>query len=142
MGIPDWALRWAGRLNVPAYRLTRGRLFGTVGGAPILLLDTIGRRSGEKRTAPVVYLRDGGNFVVIGSNAGNTRTPAWAHNLRANPDADVQVRGERRAVRARIAEGDERAALWRKANEMYSGFDDYEANTDRKISVFVLEPRT
>jgi deazaflavin-dependent oxidoreductase (nitroreductase family) len=141
MGIPAWALRWTGRFNVPLYRLTRGRLFGTVGGAPILLLETIGRKSGQRRTAPVVYLRDGERLVVIGSNAGNLRPPAWALNLNANPDAEVQVGGERRSVRARVAEGDERAELWRKANEMYSGFDDYEENTDREIAVFVLEAR-
>jgi deazaflavin-dependent oxidoreductase (nitroreductase family) len=77
---------------------------------------------------------------VIGSNAGNDRAPAWSLNLRENPDAEVQVRGERRRVRAHIAEGEERAELWRRVNEQYGGFDDYSARTARDISVFVLEP--
>jgi F420H(2)-dependent quinone reductase len=129
-----------GKLNVPVYRATRGRLMGRVGRAPVLLLTTTGRRSGEPRTAPVVYLADGERYVVIGSNAGNTRTPAWALNLRANPDAKVEVRGDRLPVRARVADGEERAGLWRRMNEQYAGFDDYRVRTTRDISVFVLEP--
>lgn len=76
---------------------------------------------------------------MIGSNAGNARTPAWALNLRSDPSAEVQVRGERRPVRARVAEGSERERLWRLANDHYEGFDDYADMTDRDISVFVLE---
>jgi deazaflavin-dependent oxidoreductase (nitroreductase family) len=139
MGAP--ALRWAGKLNVPIYRLSGGRLMGKIGRAPVLLLTTTGRKSGQQRTAPVVYLADGERLSVIGSNAGNARTPAWSLNLEANPDAEVEVGPERRQVRARIAEGEERADLWRRHNEQYAGFDDYEARTDRDIAVFVLEPR-
>jgi deazaflavin-dependent oxidoreductase (nitroreductase family) len=134
------ALRWAGKLNVPVYRLTGGRLMGKVGRAPVLLLTTTGRKSGQRRSAPVVYLADGERLSVIGSNAGNARTPAWSLNLKANPDAEVEVGRERRRVRARVAEGAERADLWRKHNEQYAGFDDYESRTDRDIAVFVLEP--
>jgi deazaflavin-dependent oxidoreductase (nitroreductase family) len=134
-------LRWAGKLNVPVYRATRGRLFGRIGRAPVLLLTTTGRRSGKVRTAPVLYLADGERLVVIGSNAGNERPPAWALNLRANPEAEVQVRGTRRKVRARLAEGDERDELWRRMNEQYAGFDHYRARTGRDIDLVVLEPR-
>lgn len=141
MSMPAGALKAIGKLNVPIYRLTRGRLFNKVGSAPILLLTTTGRRSGQQRTAPVLYLADGQRLVVIGSNAGNVRAPAWALNLKANPDAEVEIRGKRQSVRARVAEGDERAALWLKVNEQYAGFDDYEERTSRDIAVFVLEPR-
>lgn len=134
-------LRWLGKFNVPVYRLTRGRVLGRVGRAPVLLLTTTGRRSGEPRTAPVVFLADGERMVVIGSNAGNERPPAWALNLESNPDADVQVRGRRGKVRARIAEGEERDELWRQMNDQYAGFDDYRERTQRQINVFVLEPR-
>jgi len=134
-------LRWAGKLNIPLYRLSGGRLMGKVNQAPVLLLTTTGRKSGQARTAPVVYLADGANVVVIGSNAGHNRTPAWSLNLKANPDAEVEVGRERRPVRARVAEDDERAGLWRKHNEQYSGFDEYQARTDRDIALFVLEPR-
>jgi deazaflavin-dependent oxidoreductase (nitroreductase family) len=133
-------LRATGKLNVPVYRLTRGRLMNSVGNAPVLLLTTTGRRSGQRRTAPVCYLDDAGTIVVIGSNAGNPHAPAWSHNLKANPDAEIEIRGDRRRVRARVTEGDERADLWRKMNAQYSGFDDYEARTSRDIAVFALEP--
>jgi F420H(2)-dependent quinone reductase len=139
-GLGARGLRAVGKLNVPVYRLTNGRLMGHIGRAPVLLLTTTGRKSGEQRTAPVVYLADGDRYAVIGSNAGNARTPAWALNLLANPEAEVQVRRAKLPVRARVAEGEERADLWRRMNEQYSGFDDYSERTDRKISVFVLEP--
>ncbi len=139
MSLPAGVLRSVGKLNVPLYRASRGRLFATWGRAPVLLLTTTGRRSGQQRTAPVVYMDDGGQLVVIGSNAGNERPPAWSLNLQANPAGTVQIGAQRRAVRARIAEGDERSELWRKVNELYAGFDDYDERTSRDIAVFVLE---
>jgi deazaflavin-dependent oxidoreductase (nitroreductase family) len=141
MAMPDSWLKATGKLNVPIYRLSRGRIFGNIGTAPVLLLTSTGRRSGQQRTAPVVFLADGECYVVIGSNAGNVRTPAWSYNLQANPDAEIELRGMRKLVRARVAAGEERAELWRKVNEMYEGFDDYDAKTPRDIAVFVLEPR-
>lgn len=138
--IPASALRAIGKLNVPLYRVSGGRIGGNLNKAPILLLTTTGRKSGEPRTAPVLYLRRGEDLVVIGSNAGNARTPAWSLNLRANPEARVEVGRDKHAVRARVAEGEERAELWKAMNVAYSGFDHYEALTDRDIRVFVLEP--
>lgn len=134
-------LRWTGKLNVPLYRISGGRVGGRINKAPVLLLTTTGRKSGQKRTAPVVYLADGDDLVVIGSNAGHSRTPAWSLNLKSNPDAEVELGRERRRVRARVSEGDERAELWRRHNEQYAGFDEYEARTGRDIALFVLEPR-
>jgi deazaflavin-dependent oxidoreductase (nitroreductase family) len=136
-------LRWVGKLNVPLYRASGGRIGGKVGKGPVLLLTTTGRKSGEKRTAPVLYLEDDGRLSVIDTNAGNTRIPAWSLNLDANPEAEVQVRGRKIAVRARAAEGEERAELWRKHNQQYAGFDDYKEilPEDRPITVYVLEPR-
>jgi F420H(2)-dependent quinone reductase len=141
MAIGDAGLRAVGKLNVPIYRATRGRLFGRVGELPVLLLTTTGRRSGAARTVPVGYMREGESFVVIGSNAGNERMPAWALNLQAHKDAEVEVRGQRHEVCARVAAEPERGELWRAINERYSGFDDYEVRTSRKILVFVLDPR-
>jgi F420H(2)-dependent quinone reductase len=134
-------LRWVGKMNVPLYRASGGRIGGKVGRAPVLLLTTTGRRSGELRTAPVVYLADGENVVVINTNAGNAPIPAWSLNLKANPEAEVELGRERRKVRARVAEGEECADLWRRHNEQYAGFERYEAQLDRAISVIVLEPR-
>lgn len=140
MSLSAGLLRAIGKLNVPLYRATRGRLFSRWADAPILLLTSIGRRSGQPRTAPVVYLADGQRIIVIGSNAGNERAPAWSFNLKANPVAEIQIGAERKGVRARVAVGEERAELWQKMNTQYSGFDDYEAKTTRDIALFVLEP--
>jgi deazaflavin-dependent oxidoreductase (nitroreductase family) len=90
----------------------------------------------------VVFLADGERLIVIGSNAGNTNTPAWSLNLQANPEAEVEIGGQRRSVTARVAEGEERAELWRRSNEQYNGFAAYEARTARDIKLFVLEPRS
>jgi deazaflavin-dependent oxidoreductase (nitroreductase family) len=139
--MPASVLRFSGKMNVPLYRLSRGRIGGRVGRAPVLLLTTTGRKSGQQRTAPVLYMADGERLVVIGSNAGNVRAPAWALNLRANPDAEVEVRADRRQVRARVTEGEERADLWRRMNDHYGGFEDYKGRTSRDIAVFVLDPR-
>ena len=134
-------LRWWGKLNTPLYRLSGGRVGGKVGRAPVLLLTTTGRKSGQPRTAPVVYLADGQNVVVINTNAGNAKVPAWSLNLQAKPEAEVEVGRKRYPVRARVAEGEERAELWRRHNEQYAGFDDYERKLDREPAVIVLEPR-
>ena len=138
-----WApagLRWAGKLNTPLYRLSGGRIGGKVNRAPVLLLTTTGRKSGQKRTAPVVYLADGDRVVVINTNAGNEKVPAWSLNLKANPEAEVEIGREKRAVVARVAEGEERADLWRRHNEQFAGFDEYEKKLDRTPEVIVLEP--
>jgi deazaflavin-dependent oxidoreductase (nitroreductase family) len=141
MSMPAWALRAAGKANVPLYRLSRGRIGGKVGKAPVLLLTSTGRRSGQQRTAPVLFMKDGANVIVIGSNAGHANEPGWSFNLKANPEAAVEIRGDRRTVRARVADGEERERLWKAMNMEYEGFEDYEAKTSRDIALFVLEPR-
>jgi deazaflavin-dependent oxidoreductase (nitroreductase family) len=141
MSLGARGLRWTGKLNVPLYRVSGGRIGGKVGRAPVLLLTTTGRKSGELRTAPVVYLADGRNVVLINTNAGNAKIPAWSLNLQANPEAEVELGRKRRPVRARVASGEEHTALWRKHVEQYAGFDDYKRQMEREPSVFVLEPR-
>jgi deazaflavin-dependent oxidoreductase (nitroreductase family) len=130
-----------GKLNVPVYRLTGGRVGGKVGDAPICLLTTTGRKSGEARTAPVVYLADGERVILIDTNAGNERLPAWSLNLKAKPEAEVETGRKRRQVSARVAEGEERAELWRKHIDQFAGFDFYLTKLERTPSVWVLEPR-
>jgi F420H(2)-dependent quinone reductase len=134
-------LRWTGKLNIPLYRLSGGRIGGKIGQAPVLLLTTTGRKSGQQRTAPVVYLADGENVVVINTNAGNAKVPAWSLNLKAKPEGEVEVGRKRYPVRARIADGKERERLWREHNEQYAGFDDYQEKLAREAAVIVLEPR-
>jgi F420H(2)-dependent quinone reductase len=133
-------LRWAGKVNIPAYKLSGGRIGAKVGDAPVLLLTTTGRKSGEPRTAPVVYLEHGEAMIVIDTNAGNEKLPAWSHNLKAKPEAKVQIGKRKLDVTARTAAGAERAELWRACNEQYGGFDEYITWMKRTPSVWVLEP--
>ena len=135
-------LRWTGKLNVPVYRLSGGRIGGKVGKAPLLLLTTTGRKSGEPRTAPVVYLADGERLILIDTNAGNEKLPAWSLNLKANPEAVAETGRKRRPVRARVAEGEERTELWTRHIDQFAGFDYYVTQLERTPSVWVLEPRS
>jgi F420H(2)-dependent quinone reductase len=133
-------MRAIGKLNVPVYRLSGGRIGGKVGDGPVLLLTTTGRKSGEPRTAPILYLAYGGAMILIDTNGGNERLPAWSHNLKAKPLAQVEVGHRKVAVTARVAEGAEREELWRACNDQYAGFDDYAQWLERTPSIWVLEP--
>jgi len=129
------------RANIWAYRLSGGRLGGRFrGGAPVLLLTTVGRRSGIRRTAPLLYLRDGANVVVVGSKGGMSHHPLWYRNLEANPEVEVEIGSERSTMVAHRANPDEHAALWPRLVAMYPDFDDYQARTTRKIPVVILSP--
>jgi deazaflavin-dependent oxidoreductase (nitroreductase family) len=133
-------LRWTGKLNVPLYRLSGGRIGAKVGDGPVLLLTTTGRKSGEPRTAPVLYLERGEGMILIDTNGGNEKLPGWSHNLKAKPEAEVEIGRRKIAVTARVAEGAEREELWRACNDQYSGFDEYVEWLERTPSVWVLEP--
>ena len=124
------------------YRLTRGAVGHRFPGAPpMLLLDHVGAKSGQKRTSPLVYVEDGDNVVLVASKGGNPRNPAWFHNLKANPETTVQIGSEKRPVRARVATDPERKRLWPKAVETYGGYKGYQERTERKIPLVILEPR-
>lgn len=127
------------RLDRPLLYLSRGR-FSMSPGQPILLLVTIGAKSGQPRSTPLLYFPDGERIVVIASNGGRARHPGWYHNLRAHPHATVYARGRVGAYVAREANGEERAALWRKAVDYFAGFTLYEERTTRHIPVIVLTP--
>jgi F420H(2)-dependent quinone reductase len=124
------------------YRATGGRVGHKFPGSPpMLLLDHVGAKSGQMRTTPLVYVKDGENLVLVASKGGNPKNPAWFHNLRANPETTVQVGSEKRRVQAYVADEEERARLWPKAVETYSGYRDYQERTEREIPLVVLEPR-
>lgn len=107
---------------------------------PTLLLEHRGRKSGRVFITPLLYLDDGGALVIVGSQGGLPKHPAWYHNLRANPDARVHVKGRHGvSVRARVADDEERAALWPRLVELYADFAKYQARTEREIPVVVLE---
>ena len=140
MLLPDAGIRGYGRVHSRVFRATRGRVGRRWAGRPVLLLTTTGRRSGEPRSTMVLFGRDGDRYVVIGSNTGSDRAPAWALNLLADPAAAVMVGGSQFPVRASVLEGDERERVWRSMTERYAGFDRYRERTSRDIKVFVLSP--
>jgi deazaflavin-dependent oxidoreductase (nitroreductase family) len=108
-------------------------------GAPVLLLTTTGRRSGEPRTTPLIYRQHGDAYAVVPSKGGSDRPPAWYRNLEANPAVQVQVKGDRFAARARTATPDEKPELWAKMTSVWPDYDDYQRRTEREIPVVVLE---
>ena len=135
-----FALRAASALHHRLYRVSGGRLGGSIRGLPILLLTTRGRSTGRPRTVPLGFLREGEGVVVIGSNGGADRAPSWSLNLEADPQAVIEIGRERRAVTARRAVGEERERLWQAAVARFPGYGRYEQLTSRAIPVVVLEP--
>jgi deazaflavin-dependent oxidoreductase (nitroreductase family) len=133
--------QWFGTLHRKAFELTGGRIGARLLWLDVLLLTTTGRRSGLRRTTPMPYWPDGERFVLVGSNGGEPRDPAWWLNLQADPHAEVQVREGRFAVVARLAGGEERARLWPQLKAWNRIYVRYEEKTDREIPVVVLEKR-
>jgi deazaflavin-dependent oxidoreductase (nitroreductase family) len=132
------------RSDLALQRVTRGRLsLTTAAGLPLLLLETTGRRTGQPRVTPLTYATQGTDFLVVGSNWGQPRQPAWALNLRAKPEAVVLLRGTRIAVTARMLEGAEHAEAWQLLLAVWPAYDDYvervQAHAAREIMVFRLE---
>jgi deazaflavin-dependent oxidoreductase (nitroreductase family) len=137
------ALNVANRVDPFLMRASRG-LVKMPSGIPTVLLTHTGAKSGRQRTTPLAYFSDGPNVVLIASQTGKAKHPAWFHNLRANPDVELWSGGRGGAYRAREAEGGERQRLWRLATQLYPGYDDYQRRADvagRRIPVVVCEPR-
>ena len=122
------------------YEISDGRIGASLAGRPMLLLRTVGRRTGQPRTAALLYVRDGDAYAVIASKGGSPQHPGWFHNLVAGPEVEIQVGRERLAVRARVAEGDERSRIWQRADDLNQGqYRAYQSRTEREIPVVVLE---
>ena len=108
-------------------------------GSTILLLTTVGRKSGRESTTPLIYGLDGDNPVIVASKGGAPEHPGWYKNLVANPAAEVQIKGDVFPVRARDAEGEERERLWKLMNVEWPHYEEYQQKTDREIPVVILE---
>ncbi len=108
-------------------------------GAPVLLLTTTGRRSGEQRTTPLIYGRDGDDYVIVASKGGAPDPPAWYLNLTEDSEVQLQVKADRFRAHARIATPDEKPELWSTMTEIWPDYDVYQTRTDREIPVVVLE---
>jgi len=124
---------------IEEFRANHGKVGGPFAGVPILLLHHTGARTGTVRVNPLAYQADGGRFVVFGSKGGAPTNPDWYHNLRANPEATVEVGTETIPVRARVAEGEERERIWNRQKQLMPGFAAYEQRTRRQIPVLILE---
>ena len=134
------ALKLGSGAHAGVYRATGGKLFGRMGKSPILLLNTVGRKTGRKRTSPLLYVMDGEDFVIIASKGGAAAHPAWYLNLRANPEATVEFGDREVQVEAEVADPEEKTRLWQKMVEMYPAYDDYQRKTGREIPLLILHP--
>lgn len=129
-------------LHRAVFRISRGRVLGRVGGMPVVILATVGHRSGRKRrtilTAPLV---EGDRVVLVASYGGYRHNPRWFQNLLVHPEVGLTMAGAReRRMRARVAGRDERAELWPRVVSAYPGYARYQERTDRRIPLVVLEP--
>jgi deazaflavin-dependent oxidoreductase (nitroreductase family) len=129
------------KVHPTLYRWSRGRLGGKIMNMPVLLLTTRGRRSGAARTRALMYLPDGQSFVVIASFLGEPRHPDWWLNLKARPNANVEVGSRKISVVAHEAEGAERERLWNAVVRRQKDYAEYQERTSRRIPVVVLDPR-
>lgn len=125
---------------IEEFRANGGRVGGPFEGKTLLLLHTMGARSGQERINPVACIRDGGNLVVIASKGGAPTHPDWYYNIVAHPEVTVEVGTERFQAHAAVAEEPERTRLYGKMVEVMPGFDDYRRKTSRVIPVIVLMP--
>ncbi|MFE9789466.1 nitroreductase family deazaflavin-dependent oxidoreductase [Nocardia salmonicida] len=138
-------IRYGSRAQAWIYRRTNGRVGGTwrIGAGfrkpvPTLLLEHRGRKSGKIFTAPLLYLVDGQDLVIVGSQGGLANHPQWYLNLLADPNAHVRIRAEHYPVLARVADAEQRQRLWPRLTELYADFDAYQSWTEREIPVVIL----
>ena len=132
--------RWATRLHGWVYRRSGGRILGRLGGQPVLLLQTTGRRSGQARTAPVQYLAHGEDFVIVAADHGARRPPAWYLNLRADARARVRVKTQDLDVTAREVSGDERTGLWDELIATNRYLPSVQSKAGRQLPLLILTP--
>ena len=134
--------RWLSRAHASLYRATGGRFLPRWFGAPLMVIEVAGRRSGVPRRNPVVYARDGEDFVVVAANAGADRVPSWFLNLQEAGAATLLLDGRRIAVAAQVTQGAERERLWRVFAKVYPPVEGYQQFTDRELPVIRLMPRS
>ena len=133
-------MKIANGLHVALYRASGGKFASEVAGMPLLLMSTVGRKSGKRHTNPIAYLRDGQDYLVAASVGGMDWNPGWYFNLRDQPQATITVGSQSLDVKATIATGDERTQLYEKFKTASSNFVKYEQKTSRIIPVIRLTP--
>jgi deazaflavin-dependent oxidoreductase (nitroreductase family) len=141
LAVKTLVLKIFGRLHAQLYVTFDGfggKVFGL--GKNMLVLTTIGRRTGQKRRTALLQWQDGERVYVVGSFLGNDRPPFWCLNLSANPTAMIQIGGTKRPYRARFLKEDERSRIWRQMLQLYPGYSNYERRTRREIPVIEFAP--
>lgn len=138
---PRWLLKAVTRIHVFLHRLTGGRLFNTLGGDEVCFVTMKGAKSGRTLTIPLMYVPYGDGVLLVASQGGAPRNPAWYHNLVEHPDITVRHRDRRMELRARLAKPEEKAELWPICDRHYAPYAEYRTRTDREIPIFVCEPR-
>lgn len=133
-GTPGWQVEHA-----RIYQETNGEEGHIWRGAPILLLTTKGRKSGKQYTTPLIYGQDGDRYLIVGSRGGADDHPQWYLNLVANPEIEVQVLADKFKARARTAEGEEKARLWKTMTSVWPAYDEYQGRTKREIPLVIIE---
>jgi F420H(2)-dependent quinone reductase len=129
------------KVHVAAYKLGDGRLLpDPLGHSKTVLVDQVGRKSGKRRTTPLLYVADGEDVIVVGSKGGSHRHPAWWLNLREMDETTIRIGGETRRVKVREATAAERERLWPKVVEVWSDYAEYQKRTDREIPLGILSP--
>ncbi len=129
------------KLNVFMYKLTGGRLMGTLSGRDVMLVTMTGAKTGKERTIPLMYVPYKEGVIVVGSQGGAPKSPVWVKSIQKNPDVTVQYKSNKMQLRARQVDDAEKAEVWPTCVEYYKEYDDYQNRTDRNIPVFVCEPR-
>lgn len=129
-----------GQEHIDRYLATDGEEGHDWQGTQTLILTTTGRRSGQRRTHPLIYGRHGDDYLVVASKGGAPRHPEWYLNLEANPEVDIQIKGDRIHAHARTATPEEKPGLWAIMTKEWPDYDSYQEKTDRDIPVVVLEP--
>ncbi len=141
MAMNKTLMHTVGVIHRGLYRLTNGSIGAKLGGRPMVLLTTTGRKSGKQRTIPLQYMKDGDDIIVVASNGGNVNHPAWWHNIKANADVTAQIGKKKMRARANTANEEERARLWPILVDYYPGYQGYEDETQRTVPVVILRPQ-
>ncbi|MDT5010751.1 MAG: hypothetical protein QOH57_2368 [Mycobacterium sp.] len=136
----DVVIKWMSRANAWLYKRSGGKRGATFEKAPVALLTTTGRKTGQPRVSPLLFLEDGDRVIVAASKIGSEKNPMWYLNLKADPRVQVQIKADVRELRARDATEAERSTYWPRLVQMYPTFEDYQSWTDRQIPIVVCEP--
>ena len=141
LNVKDVAARMVSGLHRTVFRLSNGRLANRGFGMPVVMLTTVGRKSGKRRTTMLTSpVQDGERLVLVASYGGDDRHPAWFLNLRDNPQVELTMGGSTRPMRARAASAEEKADLWPRVVDAYKGYGQYQRRTERDIPLVIVEP--